>query len=123
MWYSLEYMLRTLRRSLGVPAGLLIIFLAMGASLPAALHGEASDDACEASGGSTGHDSNLRAASPVVVAQHCGICHWLRSLRVFQTDAAQSLPRLLASPTVVTHTTCATPRQSLDPVPARAPPA
>src|SRR5215203_6459193 len=116
-------MLRTLRSSIGVPAGLLIVLLTMGVALPAALHGDANDDACETVAGAASSASSLRAASPVPAAQHCGVCHWLRSLRVFQTDAAQPLPRLLASPTVVTHTTGASPRQSLDPVPARAPPA
>src|SRR5215208_503838 len=116
-------MLRTLRSSIGVPAGLLIVLLTMGVALPAALHGDASDDACETVAGAASSASSLRAASPVPAAQHCGICHWLRSLRVFQTDAAQPLPRLAPSAVTVTRIVCAPVRLVLASVPARGPPA
>ena len=116
-------MLRALRRSLGVPAGLLVVFLTMGVALPAALHGEANDDACEAFSGAPDSNSSVRAASPVDSGQHCGICHWLRSLRVFQTDVAQPLPRLLPSASVATDAGCNARRLAIHPVPARAPPA
>ena len=95
----------------------------MGAALPLALHGDANDDACDAVAGAPGSASTLRAASPAPATQHCGICHWLRSLRVFQTDAAQPIPRLLTSAGPFDHGECATARLVLDPVPARAPPA
>ena len=116
-------MLRTLRSSIGVPAGLLIVLLTMGVALPAALHGDANDDACETVAGAASSASSLRAASPVPAAQHCGVCHWLRSLRVFQTDAAQPMPRLVATARPFVRTACATGRLVLDLVPARAPPA
>src|SRR5215218_429924 len=110
-------MLRTLRSSIGVPAGLLIVLLTMGVALPAALHGDANDDACETVAGAASSASSLRAA------QHCGVCHWLRSLRVFQNDAAQPMPRLVATARPFVRTACATGRLVLDLVPARAPPA
>jgi hypothetical protein len=115
-------MLRSFRRTLGVPAGLLTLLLTAGVAFPAALHGGANDDACEAFGGGA-REARLQAASPAASSPHCGICHWLRSLRVFQTDAVQPLPRLVQSPVTVTRTECAAARLVLAPVPARAPPA
>src|SRR4051812_39868081 len=116
-------MLRTIRSSIGVPAGLLVVLLTIGAALPLALHGDANDDACDAVAGAPGTASSVRAASPVTAPQHCGICHWLRSLRVFQTDATQPIPRLVACASPFAQTECATGRLVLDLVPARAPPA
>jgi len=108
---------------LGVPAGLLVVLLTAGVALPAALHADANDDPCEALDGGAAGGSRLTVGSPVVPAQHCGICHWLRSLRVFQTDAAEPLPQLLLAADSVTHTESPAPRLALLPVPARAPPA
>ena len=116
-------MLRTLRRTLGVPAGLLIVLLTMGAALPAALHGDATDDVCEGVGDGPGSGSRLQAASYVTAAQHCAICHWLRSLRVFQTDAVQPLPRLMPSARAGACPRSAVRRMAIAALPARAPPA
>ena len=122
MWYPLSLMLRPFRRTLGVPAGLLTLLLTLGVAFPAALHGDANDDACEAFGGGA-RETRLQAASPAASSPHCGICHWLRSLRVFQTDAAQPLPRLAPSAVTVTRIVCAPVRLVLASVPARGPPA
>jgi len=115
-------MLRPFRRTLGVPAGLLTLLLTLGVAFPAALHGDANDDACEAFGGGA-RETRLQAASPAASSPHCGICHWLRSLRVFQTHAAQPLPRLAPSAVTVTRIVCAPVRLVLASVPARGPPA
>jgi hypothetical protein len=123
LWYPFLSMLRTLRRSLGVPAGLLVVLLTMGVALPAALHGDAKDDACEAVGDGAFGDSTLQAASHVSASQHCSICHWLRSLRVFQTHPAQPLPRLVPSACGMTHAASAVSRLAISSLPARAPPA
>ena len=116
-------MLRTLRGALGVPAGLLIILLTMGAALPAALHGDANDDVCEAVRDGASGDSRLQAASHAGASQHCSICHWLRSLRVFQTNSVKPLPRLAPSAPAVARLACAVPRLTISALPARAPPA
>jgi hypothetical protein len=116
-------MLRTLRRALGVPAGLLIVLLTMGAALPAALHGDAKDDLCEAVGQGVASHSRLQAASDASTSQHCSICHWLRSLRVFQTDPVQPLPRLVPSARAIVSPALAARRLVISALPARAPPA
>jgi len=116
-------MLRALRRMLGVPAGLLVLLLTAGVALPAALHADANDDPCGALDGGSAGGSRLTVGSPVIPAQHCGICHWLRSLRVFHTDVAEPMPQLLLAADPVTHTVSAVARLALLPVPARAPPA
>jgi hypothetical protein len=116
-------MLRALRCSLGVPASLLVVLLTMGAALPAALHGDANDDACDAAAASATAGLHLQTDSSVTAAQHCGICHWLRSLRVFEPGASQPLPRLVRSTAVVAHAGCTARRLVIDPAPARAPPA
>jgi len=116
-------MLRTLRRTLAVPAGLLIVLLTMGAALPAALHGDATDDLCEAIGEGAVSHHRLQAASDASTSQHCSICHWLRSLRIFQTDPAQPLPRLVPSARAVARPASAVRRFVVSSLPARAPPA
>ena len=108
---------------LGVPAGLLVVLLAAGAALPAALHADANHDPCDTLDGGAAGAVRLTGGSPVVPAQHCGICHWLRSLRVFQSNVAEPLPQLLCAADPVTDTESAAPRLALLPVPARAPPA
>ena len=116
-------MLRTLRRTLGVPAGLLVVLLTMGVALPAALHGGASDDVCEAVGDGAASDSRLQAASDVTAEQHCSICHWLRSLRVFRADPVQPLPRLVPAARTVARPVCPLRQLATSALPARAPPA
>jgi hypothetical protein len=116
-------MLGTLRRTLAVPAGLLIVLLTMGVALPAALHGDAKDDLCEAVGQGVVSQHRLQAASDASTSQHCGICHWLRSLRVFQTDQAQPLPRLVPSARAVVRPASAARRLVVSSLLARAPPA
>jgi hypothetical protein len=123
LWYSFPSMLRTLRRALGVPAGLLIVLLTMGAALPAALHGDAKDDVCEAVGQGVSSHSKLQAVSNASTSQHCSICHWLRSLRVFQTDPVQPLPRLVPSARAIAPPASAARQLVISALPARAPPA
>jgi hypothetical protein len=123
LWYPFLWMLGTLRRTLAVPAGLLIVLLTMGVALPAALHGDAKDDLCEAVGQGVVSHHRLQAASDASTSQHCGICHWLRSLRVFQTDPAQPLPRLVPSARAVARPASAARRLVVSSLPARAPPA
>jgi hypothetical protein len=124
MWYPFLSMLRTIRRTLGVPARLLVVLLTMGVALPAALHGDAADDLCEAAADDTaGESRRLQAGSYDAAAQHCSICHWLRSLRVFQTDAVQPLPRPVPSARAVSRPAPPLRRMALSALPARAPPA
>ena len=68
-------------------------------------------------------DSRLQAASHAGASQHCSICHWLRSLRVFQTNPVKPLPRLAPSAPAVARLACAVPRLTISALPARAPPA
>jgi hypothetical protein len=71
----------------------------------------------------TAGDSRLQAGSYDAAAQHCSICHWLRSLRVFQSDAVQPLPRPVSSARAVARPASPLRRMALSALPARAPPA
>ena len=81
-------------------AGLLIALLIGATALPPALHADMDDLACEfgaaRSARATHIDANDSHANPL----HCEVCHWLRSIRVF--DAALSVtPQLVATIAIV----------------------
>jgi hypothetical protein len=116
-------MFRALRSAVGLPAALLTVFLTLGTALPAALHGETGDDACDVVEGNRSEGSRLEAAGHASSTQHCGICHWLRSLRVFQSDAAEPQPAVASSSSVCGPALRGSGRLLVEPVPARAPPA
>ena len=67
-------------------AALLILLLAAGTALPAAMHGGAADDPyCDPA--RTGGSQEVWAADAAGGhAEHCDVCHWLRGVRSF--DAA-----------------------------------
>lgn len=67
-------------------AGLLIVLLAVGTALPAAIHGGAADDPyCDPARPGGSHDAWSPGAGDAH-AEHCDVCHWLRGVRSF--DAA-----------------------------------
>jgi hypothetical protein len=67
-------------------AGLLIVLLAVGTALPAAIHGGAADDPyCDPARPGGSHDRWSPGAGGGH-AEHCDVCHWLRGVRSF--DAA-----------------------------------
>lgn len=77
-------------------AGLLVVLLIGATALPPALHADMDDLACEfgaaRSAGTTHFDANDTHANSL----HCEVCHWLRSIRVF--DATRSAaPQLVAT--------------------------
>ena len=115
-------MLRGLRRVTCVPAAILAVFLAAGAALPSALHADVNDDPCEAVGsGPAG--PHVQSAPDAGAPQHCVICHWLRSFRVFQGGAVQPLPDPAASVRSGVQPEARATRLALPRLPARAPPA
>lgn len=81
-------------------AGLLVALLIGATALPPALHADMDDLACEfgaaRSAGTTRIDANDTRADSL----HCEVCHWLRSIRVFEA-ALSATPQLVATIDVV----------------------
>ena len=115
-------MLRGFRRLIGVPAAILAVVLATGIAMPSALHADANDDPCEAVGDGPG-GPHLQPATAAAPAEHCFICHWLRSFRAFEGKAVQQQPRLVASVRPGVQAEAPATRLALPRLPARAPPA
>jgi hypothetical protein len=114
-------MLRGFRRVISVPAGILAVLLAVGVAVPSALHADATGDPCEVVGsGPAG--PHLQSASARASSQHCFICHWLRSFRVFEGGAVHPLPGLAASVRPGVPAEAPATRLALPRLPARAPP-
>lgn len=92
----------------------------------AVVHGSLGDDpACAAEDGLVlaHHRTSIHDGRGGVSAQHCYICHWLRSLRSVSGDAPASMPSIapdgFVSPDPPTHEG----RIALVHLPARSPPA
>lgn len=66
-------------------AGLFTALLVGAMALPPALHADMDDLACQFGAAST--RTNVDADDSASGALHCEVCHWLRSIRVF--DVAQ----------------------------------
>lgn len=77
-------------------AGLLVALLVGATALSPALHADMDDLACEfgaaRSARATHIDANDTQAGPL----HCEVCHWLRSIRVFEA-ALSATPLLVAT--------------------------
>jgi hypothetical protein len=90
------------------------------------VHGSLGDDpVCAAESGLpiAHHQTSIRQGPGRISAQHCFICHWLRSLRSVSGDAQPSMPSVapdgFVSPDPITHEG----RIALVHRPARSPPA
>jgi hypothetical protein len=77
-------------------AGLLVVLLIGATALPPALHADMDDLACEFGAARSAGTTHLDANDTHANSLHCEVCHWLRSIRVF--DATRSAaPQLVAT--------------------------
>ncbi len=103
-------------------AGLLVALLIGATALPPALHADMDDLACEFGAARSARSTHVDANDTHADSLHCEVCHWLRSIRVFETTFAGT-PVLVATvdavaqPTVETLVSIAASTQS-----SRAPP-
>lgn len=77
-------------------AGLLVALLVCATALPPALHADMDDLACEFGAARSAFATHVDANDTHADALHCEVCHWLRSLRVFQAALAPA-PLLVAT--------------------------
>ncbi len=81
-------------------AGLLVALLIGATALPPALHADMDDLACEFGAARSARATHVDANDTHANSLHCEVCHWLRSIRVF--DAALSVtPQLVATIAIV----------------------
>lgn len=105
-------------------ARLLALLLVVGTALPTALHAGWDDDPlCEPALAGSGVAMAIGAASPEGQAQHCDICHWLRSLRSLDAAPAGSVTILQQSAHALGDTSVAPAAAAAASLEARAPPA
>jgi hypothetical protein len=114
---------RFVRGTVGALARLLVVLLTLGTSVPVATHGDAGHDPCDAADLVPPARASLHAPTTQGKAQHCEVCHWLRSLRAF--DASVSAPSVVVGEALVHGDADASPlgHLRLPALPSRAPPA
>ena len=81
-------------------AGLLIALLVGANVLPPALHADMDDLACEFGAASSAQRTHADANDSQDNSLHCEVCHWLRSIRVFEATLCAT-PQLVATIDVV----------------------
>ncbi len=81
-------------------AGLLIALLIGATALPPALHADMDDLACDFGAARSGRATHFDASDTHANSLHCEVCHWLRSIRVFEA-ALSATPQLVATVDVV----------------------
>lgn len=77
-------------------AGLLIVLLVGATALPPALHADMDDLACEFGAARSARGAHVDANDSHSDSLHCEVCHWLRSIRVFEAVLAAT-PHLVAT--------------------------
>ena len=77
-------------------AGLLVALLVCATALPPALHADMDDLACEFGAARSAFATHVDANDTHADALHCEVCHWLRSIRVFEAALATT-PQLVAT--------------------------
>ncbi len=77
-------------------AGLLVALLIGATALPPALHADMDDLACEFGAARSARATHVDANDSHAGSLHCEVCHWLRSIRVFETAGASN-PQLVAT--------------------------
>ena len=77
-------------------AGLLVALLIGATALPPALHADMDDLACDFGAARSGRATHVDANDTHARAVHCEVCHWLRSIRVFEASRAAT-PHLVAT--------------------------
>jgi hypothetical protein len=81
-------------------AGLLVALLVGATALPPALHADMDDLACEFGAARSGGAAHFDANDTHPTSLHCEVCHWLRSIRVFEATLGAT-PELVATIEVV----------------------
>jgi hypothetical protein len=74
-------------------AGLLVALLIGATALPPALHADMDDLACQFGAARSARATHVDANDTQAGSLHCEVCHWLRSIRVFEAAGA-SVPTL-----------------------------
>src|SRR5688572_2176989 len=77
-------------------AGLLVALLIGATALPPALHADMDDLACEFGAARSGRATHVEANDTTARALHCEVCHWLRSIRVFEASPVAT-PQVVAT--------------------------
>lgn len=77
-------------------AGVLVALLVGATALPPALHADMDDLACEFGAARSAYATHVDASDTQADSLHCEVCHWLRSVRVFQAALAPA-PLLVAT--------------------------
>lgn len=81
-------------------AGVLVALLIGATALPPALHADMDDLACEFGAATSSRATHADANDRHSDSLHCEVCHWVRSIRVFETAGASN-PQLVATLDVV----------------------
>lgn len=69
-------------------AASLVVLLIGATALPPALHADMDDLACEFGAARSARATHLDDNDTKDSSLHCEVCHWLRSIRVFETAPA-----------------------------------
>jgi hypothetical protein len=77
-------------------AGLLVALLIGATALPPALHAGMDDLACDLGAARSAGVTRVDASDSHRVPLHCEVCHWLRSIRVFEPSRAVT-PQLVVT--------------------------
>ena len=77
-------------------AGLLVALLIGATALPPALHADMDDLACEFGAARSARTTHFDANDTHANSLHCEVCHWLRSIRVFESTLSAA-PQLVAT--------------------------
>ena len=102
-----------------------IALLLLVATVSTSVHWQQGDDACLPAGAER-HDESKHAFAPLVeqaAHDHCAICHWQRVHRPAFTQLGVEIPALLAGTDLPVSVDARPDQNSLQQLPARAPPA
>jgi hypothetical protein len=103
-------------------AGLLVALLIGATALPPALHAGMDDLACDLGAARSAGVTRVDASDSHRVPLHCEVCHWLRSIRVFEASRAAT-PQRVTTVEVVDPPQIAALATAIDAVPSsRGPP-
>lgn len=102
-----------------------IALLLLLATVSTSVHWQQDDDACLPAGAERHDESKHVFASVVEQAphDHCAICHWQRVHRPAFTQLGADIPALLAGAELFDYVDARPDQNSLQQLPARAPPA
>lgn len=102
-------------------AALLVALLIGATALPPALHADMDDLACEFGAARSARATHVEDNDTQDSSLHCEVCHWLRSIRVFETApaaasaVAEAVAAVAPPPAVALATAVVTARSSRAP--------